>query len=76
MYDIYYNLKKFGSDGHTFESSATTEIKACSDAVQELRRVLKTLKVEILSVGEMEFVIWAYRWPQGYLSIKLVGSKT
>ncbi len=76
MYNIYYNLEDYGSPGHTIESSATTVVKAFMDAIREIRRVLTTTKVELLPVSETEFVIWAYDFPQGYLSIKQVGPET
>jgi len=76
MYNIFYNLEEFGADGVTFNSYGTTVVKAFMDAVHEMRRVLKTKDVELLQVEDMEFAIWAFGMPQGYLSIKEVGPKT
>ncbi|GAG38195.1 unnamed protein product, partial [marine sediment metagenome] len=44
-------------------------------AVMEMRKVLGTRDVELLQVEDMEFAIWAFGMPQGYLSIKERGSK-
>ncbi len=73
MYNIYYSLKDPDTDEFTFTSYATTVVRAYLDAIREMRKVLKTKDVELLQVGEMEFAIWAYKNPQGYLSIKEVG---
>jgi len=76
MYNIFYNLEEFGADGVTFRSYGTTVVKAFMDAVREMRKVLKTKDVELLQVEDMEFAIWAFGMPQGYLSIKEVGPET
>jgi len=76
MYKIYYNLEEYGADGVTFNSYGSTVVRAFMDAVREMRKVLKTKDVELLQVGEMDFAIWAYGMPQGYLSIKELGPET
>ncbi len=76
MYNIYYNLDDYGTDGYKFESDANTPVKAFMDAVREMRKVLKTRDVELLDLGDMEFAIWTRGNPQGYLSIKQVGPET
>ncbi len=73
MYNIFYNLEEFGADGVTFRSYGTTDVRAFMDAVREMRKVLKTNDVELLQVGDLEFAIWAFGTPQGYLSIKEQG---
>jgi len=76
MYNIYYRLKGSDGDGVTFRSYGTTDVKAFMDAIKEMRKVLQTKDVELLQVEDMEFAIWAFGMPQGYLSIKEVGPET
>ncbi len=76
MYNIYYSLKDEGWVGHDIVACVNTELMASMVAVREMRRVLRATTVKLLPLSEMEFVIWSFGRPQGYLSIKEVGPVT
>ena len=76
MYNIYYSLAGSDWQGQERDIVADTEIQAFMEAVRLVREVLSTGEVELLMVGEMEFVIWGFGKCQGYLTIKQVNPKT
>jgi len=76
MYNIYYSLASTEWDGIEFDTNANTAVKALFCAAREIRTRLMTMEIELLPVGEMEFVIWAKGKCQGYLAITEIGPVT
>ena len=76
MYNIYYSLADSEWEGHDLKTDAHTSVRAFMDAVREIRRLLNTMDVEFLPVGDMEFVLWLDGACKGYLSITECGPKT
>ncbi len=76
MFDIYISFAHDNWDGYEMESDDSVILLAFMVAVKEIRRVLKTTEIELLAVGEMEFVIWCQGRCKGFLSVQERGPKT
>ena len=76
MFNIYWSVRDEGWQGHERNVVCDTAIQAFSVAVKLVREALSTNEVDLLIVGRMEFVIWAFGKCKGYLSITEHSPKT
>ena len=76
MYNIDYRMVDNNWQSQERHVVVDSEIEAFMQAVYLMRQLLSTTEVELLLVGEMEYVIWAFGKCKGFLSIKQVNPKT
>ncbi len=76
MYNIYYSLADNNWQGQERNVCCDTAIQAFSVAVKLVREALSAMEVDLVIVGRMEYVIWAFGKCKGYLSITEHSPKT